>query len=160
MNSLSLIEQDNRADLSRSSVTGTYGESLAADFLQGIGYRIVMTNFRAPVGRNSKGVQVTGEIDIVALEGGTLCFIEVKTWRSDEFGSPLLAVNLRKQRQIIRTARFYKRIFGLAGVSHRFDVVTIVKPEDAEPSIELHRAYWTDAKFAALRRWQEDQYRT
>jgi len=64
---------------------GGEGERLAANFLQQNGYRIVLTNFTVPVGRNTKGVQVTGEIDIVALDAETLCFIEVKTRRSADF---------------------------------------------------------------------------
>jgi Holliday junction resolvase-like predicted endonuclease len=75
---LSIISQDNLAGASRTSALGERGESLALDFLERQGFRIVMTNFKVPVGRNSRGVAVTGEIDIIALDGDTLCFIEVK----------------------------------------------------------------------------------
>src|SRR6266851_1766966 len=86
---------------------GERGEALAADFLVRHGYRLVVANFKVPVGRNSKGVQVTGEIDLIALDRDALCFIEVKTRRSDEFTPVITNVNTRKQRQIIRTAKVY-----------------------------------------------------
>src|SRR5205809_6235621 len=87
---------------------GERGEALAAEHLIRHGYRLIVSNFKVPVGRNSKGVQVTGEIDIIALDGETLCFVEVKTRRSDEFTPVITNVDLRKQRQITRTAKIYR----------------------------------------------------
>src|SRR5438309_3080593 len=92
---------------------GERGERIAADFLMTSGYRLVVSNFKVPVGRNTKGVQVTGEIDLIALDGDTLCFVEVKTRRSDEFTPVTTNVDLRKQRQIIRTAKVYRRLFNV-----------------------------------------------
>jgi len=126
---------------------GRSGEELAARFLERKGYRLVVSNFRVPVGRNRKGVQVTGEIDIIALDGDELCFIEVKSRSSEEFAPAIAAVNLRKQRQIIRAARAYRRIFNISGVEFRYDVVTIVKDKDDPAKIELTRGLWTEAKF-------------
>lgn len=130
-----------------SSDLGLKGEKLAADHLASQGYRLVVANFEAPVGRNSRGVQVTGEIDIVALDGDVLCFIEVKTRRSEMFGGPLSAVDLRKQRQITRTARVYRRIFRVFEMDHRFDVVTVLLERDSSPKIELVRGFWTESRF-------------
>jgi putative endonuclease len=144
---LSIISQDKREGVARSSAFGTRGEILAAEFIEREGYQIVMANFKAPVGRNSKGVQVTGEIDLIARDGEILCFIEVKTRRSEDFGGPLSAVDLRKQRQITRTARVYKRIFGLSDVKQRFDVVSVVLERGLEPRIELARGFWTESRF-------------
>ena len=144
---LSIISQDKREAVRGSSEMGSRGEMLAAEFIKREGYRIVMTNFKAPIGRNSKGVQVTGEIDLIALEGETLCFIEVKTRRSEDFGGPLSAVDVRKQRQITRTARVYRRLFGLAEMKYRFDVVSVVIEKGLEPRIEIARAFWTEGKF-------------
>ncbi len=90
---LSITEQDNRPAAVGTSRTGTRGEKLAAEFIEREGFRIVMANFKVPIGRNSKGVSVTGEIDLVALDGDTLCFIEVKTRRSADFAGPLSAVD-------------------------------------------------------------------
>jgi putative endonuclease len=141
-----------RADLGRE------GELLAAEFLEQNGYRIVLTNFKVPVGRNSKGVQVTGEIDIVALDGETLCFIEVKTRRSETFTPAITAVDIRKQRQITRTAKIYRRIFGVYEMPYRFDVVTVVAPLNASPIIELRKAFWNESKFRK-RSWNIEMWR-
>jgi putative endonuclease len=137
---------------------GDQGEALAADFVAANGYRLVCANFKVPVGRNSKGVQVTGEIDLIALDGTTLCFIEVKTRRSDEFTPVITNVNLRKQRQITRTAKMYRRIFKVWDMPHRFDVVTVLMPKHAEPTIELTRGFWSEAKFRK-RVWNDQQWR-
>lgn len=126
---------------------GARGEALAADHLISKGYRIVVTNFKVPVGRNSKGVSVTGEIDIIALDGDTLCFVEVKTRRSDEFTPIITSVNLRKQRQIIRTAKVYRRIFGVRDMAYRYDVVTVLMPKHGDTEIELTRGFWNEVKF-------------
>lgn len=126
---------------------GERGEALAADFLVKNGYRLVVANFKVPVGRNSKGVQVTGEIDLIALDGETLCFVEVKTRRSDEFAPVITAVDLRKQRQITRTAKVYRRIFNIWEMEHRFDVVTILMPKHADPEITLTKGFWSESKF-------------
>lgn len=133
---------------------GEGGETLAADHLARNGYRIVMTNFKVPVGRNSKGVAVTGEIDIIALDGETLCFVEVKTRRSDEFAPILSNVDSRKQRQIIRTAKVYRRIFNVRDINYRYDVVSVLMPKGAEPTIELVRGFWNESKFRK-RTWSD-----
>ena len=126
---------------------GSQGEALAAKYLVKNGYRIVITNFKVPVGRNSKGVSVTGEIDIIALDGETLCFVEVKTRRSDEFTPIITAVDLRKRRQITRTAKVYRRIFNIRDVESRYDVVTVLMPKHVAPEITLTKAFWTESSF-------------
>lgn len=126
---------------------GQRGESLAAEFLIQNGYRLVVANFKAPVGRNSKGVQVTGEIDLIALDGEALVFVEVKTRRSDEFTPVITNVDLRKQRQITRTAKVYRRIFGVVDLEHRFDVVTILMPKHAAHEIVLTKGFWSESVF-------------
>lgn len=132
----------------RSTITlGERGEKMAAEFLQAEGFRLVAANFKAPVGRNSRGAAVTGEIDLIALDGETLCFIEVKTRRSDEFVELTANVDLRKQRQITRTAKIYLKVFGIRDTPHRFDVVTVLLPKHAEPEIELFRGFWNESKF-------------
>lgn len=136
---------------------GARGERLAADLLERAGYRLVAANFKLPVGRNLRGVVVNAEIDLVAYDGATLCFVEVKTRRSDAFAAPEANVDIRKQRQITRAARVYRRTFGVAGEPYRYDVVSIVLPEAADdgesvPRARLLRGFWTDAKFRK-RRW-------
>lgn len=144
---LSLYNQDNRSAATSSSKVGQIGEELAARFLERKGYRLVLANFKVPVGRNRLGVSVTGEIDLIALDADVLCFVEVKTRSSDEFASPLAAVDLRKQRQIIRTAKVYRKIFSINEVKFRYDVVSIVLVEDSRPKVELFKGYWTEEKF-------------
>ena len=130
-----------------SRVLGEHGENLAADFLVKNGYALVAANFKAPIGRNLNDAQVTGEIDIIALDGDVLCFVEVKTRTSDDFAEPSTAVNLRKQRQITRTARVYRNIFRIKDIDYRFDVVSIVIAKIGPPKIELHKAFWNEGKF-------------
>ena len=136
---------------------GERGEKLALQFLEENGFRVVLTNFKVPIGRNTKGVAVTGEIDIIALEGETLCFVEVKTRRSDEFTPVITAVNNRKQRQIIRTAKVYRRLFNIREMKYRYDVVTVLVPHHSAPRIELTRSFWTEAKFQK-KRWGGPAY--
>ena len=95
------------------------------------GYRLVAANFRLPVGRNLRGAVVQTEIDLVAYEGATLCFVEVKTRASDRFAAPEANVDLRKQRQITRAARAYRRAFGVTAAPYRYDVVSLVLPQKA-----------------------------
>jgi putative endonuclease len=145
------------AELAPHLVLGQRGERLAANHLERLGYALVASNFKLPVGRNLRGAIVQAEIDLVAYDGATLCFIEVKTRASDWFAAPEANVDLRKQRQISRAARVYRRIFNLAGEPYRYDVVSIVLPvgargEASRPSLEVLRNFWTDDKFRK-RRW-------
>lgn len=137
---------------------GRRGEELAAAFIQQAGYQIVAANFTLPVGRNRNDAVVNVEIDLVAYEGPTLCFVEVKTRASEWFAAPSANVDLRKQRQIMRAARAYRHMFGLRDIPYRYDVVSIVLPADDEGprrlQIELLRNFWTEEKFRK-RRWPE-----
>ncbi len=133
---------------------GERGERLAAKFLSDNGYRLVIANFKVPVGRNRKGVSVTGEIDIIALDNDILCFIEVKTRRSDKFTPVITNVGLRKQRQITRTAKVYRRIFNVWDMPHRFDVVAVLMPKYSDPVIEVTKGFWNESKFRK-RIWTE-----
>lgn len=153
---LSIRELPKRPPDLRSEM-GHRGERLAADFLEANGYRLVLSNFKVPIGRNSRGVSLTGEIDIVALNDGTLCFVEVKTKASAEFAEPLASVTTRKQRQITRTARVYRRIFQLTPMPYRFDVVSVLLTQRAEPEIELIKGFWTERKFRK-KAWSGDIY--
>ena len=152
---LSILKQDKRSIARPTSETGRRGEQLAAQYLEANGYRLVLSNFKVTIGRNSRGAAVTGEIDIVALDGDVLCFIEVKSRASDDFAPPSATVNLRKQRQIIRTAKVYQRIFGLQDMAYRYDLVSIVLPTDLEPRIELMKDFWKEESFRK-RRWSRD----
>lgn len=144
---LSLSKQDNHSVALSSSKVGQIGEELAARFLEKKGFRLVCANYKVPIGRNRSGATVTGEIDLIALDEDVLCFVEVKTRSSDEFASPLAAVDLRKQRQIIRTAKVYRKIFRLNDIKFRYDVVSIVLGTNSRPKIELFKGFWNESKF-------------
>ena len=142
---------------------GQRGERLAAEYLEQLGYALVASNFTLPVGRNLRGALMQAEIDLVAYEGTTLCFIEVKTRASDWFAAPEANVDLRKQRQVSRAARAYRRMFDLTSASYRYDVVSVILPHGVErgaapppprPRLEVLRNFWTDEKFRK-RRWTE-----
>jgi putative endonuclease len=149
------VSKNNRWKLFRANRFGEEGESIASDYLIANGYRIVMANFKVPVGRNSKGGEVTGEIDLIALDGETLCFIEVKARDDDSYTSAFIDVDLGKQRQITRTGRVYKRIFGISEMLHRYDAVTVIIGDKEPPRVELYKGFWTDEQFRK-QRWIGD----
>ena len=138
---------------------GRRGEELAIEHLTRLRYRVVVANFSVPIGRNRRDTLISAEIDVVAYDGPTLCFIEVKARASDDFAPPHVNVDLRKRRQIVRAARAYRAMFGLMNASYRYDVVTVVspstaKPEDDQPRIELLKNFWTDEKLRK-RNWYD-----
>lgn len=94
------------------------GEDWAQRFVQEMGWTVVARNYRRKGGR--------GEIDLVAVEGNTLVFVEVKTRSSAEVGSPERAVHRAKEKLISRTAEEYLRMADLSGMPVRFDVVSLV----------------------------------
>jgi len=103
--------------------TGRLGESLAAEFLTRRRYVIVAKNYRKPY----------GEVDIIARDGDTLVFVEVKTRQSLEFGSAFEAVDGRKQRQLCRIAQEYLQSHGLLEAPARFDVIAVRLDNDNRP---------------------------
>ena len=125
------------------------------------GYRIVAANFSLPVGRNLRGAVVRAELDLVAYDGPMLCFIEIKTRASDWFAPPQANVDLRKQRQIVRAARAYRRLFGLLDADFRYDVVTVILPAETDTSarldVDVLRNFWTEEKLRK-RRWRASYY--
>jgi len=139
------------------SSLGKLGEDYAAAYLDQLGYRLVAANFTLPVGRNLRGAVVNAEIDLVAYDGDTLCFIEVKTRASDWFVPPQVNVDLRKRRQITRAARVYRQMFGIEDEPHRYDVVTVVLNDASTPEIKLLRNFWTEESLRK-HRWQTNFY--
>jgi putative endonuclease len=124
---------------------GRRGETLAVQHLEQAGYQIVASNFSLPIGRSLRDAVIDAEIDIVAYQGPTLCFVEVKTRASDDFAPPQVNVDLRKRRQIARAALAYRRMLGLMNARYRYDVVTVVLANDERPPrIQLIRNFWSD----------------
>jgi putative endonuclease len=95
---------------------GRWGEQAVAEWLEQQGYRLLARNWR----------RREGELDLVAMEGTTLVFIEVKTRRSESFGAPEESVDERKQRQLALLAqRYLDENATLAFDQCRFDVVVV-----------------------------------
>jgi putative endonuclease len=118
---------------------GAEGERLAAEYLAGKGYRILSRNYRF----------LRNEIDIVAADGRTLCFIEVKTRANLDKGHPAEAVTRHKQREIIRAASGYLAALQGPAPDCRFDVVTIIASRvEAEKIIEYELGH-IEAAFMA-----------
>lgn len=105
---------------------GRWGEEAAVRFLRRAGMKILERNLRTPV----------GEIDIIARQGRTLVFVEVKTRRSAAFGVPQEAVGPFKQRQILRTAQWYLASGAGRGLQPRFDVVAVRPAADGGARVE------------------------
>jgi putative endonuclease len=146
---------ENPARTPERFALGQRGEEFAAAYLEQAGYQVVASNFTVPVGRNRNEAVVTVEIDLVAYDGPTLCFVEVKTRASDWFAPPSANVDLRKQRQIMRAVSAYRRMFGLMSSPYRYDVLSIVLPPPEErpnsPRIELLKNFWSEEKFRKRR---------
>ena len=134
---------------------GKRGERIAAAYLRQAGYQLVASNFTVPIGRSRNGALISAEIDLIAYDGPVLTFIEVKTRASDWFAAPAVNVGLRKQRQIIRAARAYRRIFGLGEADYRYDVLSVVLPSSEQaaydPEIQLLRNFWSEERFRKRR---------
>ena len=105
---------------------GKLGEEKALSFLKKKGYRILAQNYRCRV----------GEIDIIARDGKIIAFVEVKTRTSLRYGSPFLAVDLRKQKKIARVAVSYLKEKRATRRICRFDVVGVTLFAEGE-KIEL-----------------------
>ena len=113
---------------------GRRGEKLARRFLSRRGLKILARNYRCP----------RGEVDLIALDTSTrrqsgaqtICFVEVKTRTSDRYTDPESAVNADKQRHIRNAADYYLAAHDAKDFNVRFDIVSIVLREEAEPQIK------------------------
>jgi putative endonuclease len=99
----------------RAAATGRAGEEAAAQYLAGLGFRIIARNVRFRA----------GEIDLVADDAGTLVFVEVKTRTGPGFGTPAEAVTPQKQARLVRLAGLYLSGLGAEHRPCRFDVVAV-----------------------------------
>jgi len=95
---------------------GEIGEALACKYLKRHRYKILARNYSTSI----------GEIDIVAEDRGVLVFIEVKMRRSEAYGLPEEAVNLKKMHKLTRLAQLYIKNKNLYYKEARFDIVSIV----------------------------------
>jgi putative endonuclease len=104
---------------------GKQGERVAELYLQKKGYKLVERNYRCS----------GGELDLIVLDRRVVVFVEVKTRTGDGFGTPLEAVEFRKQQRMIRAAQFFLAQKNLQQRDARFDVVGVSWP-GREPVVE------------------------
>ncbi|MBM4135352.1 MAG: YraN family protein [Nitrospira sp.] len=104
---------------------GCKGEDLAITFLKAKGYTIIARNYKTPI----------GEIDIIAKDGRTIVFIEVKTRRSNSFGLPFESVTKRKRQKLQKLALLFLKKQEVE-FPVRFDVVSIVYTDNGKKEIE------------------------
>ncbi len=116
---------------------GKKGEEAAVSLLKENGYKILARNYRTRL----------GEIDIIARDKDTFCFIEVKTRDSLRFGTPKEAVSGRKQRQISKTALMFLKEKKLLDKKARFDVVSVINSEDSQKLDLIKNAFELDTRF-------------
>jgi len=94
---------------------GAIGEDAAMRVLRRRGYRIRDRNLRCPM----------GELDLVAEDGGTLVFLEVKTRSTSDYGGPFEAISPLKRRRLQRLAVYYLATRRLMDRPCRFDAVSV-----------------------------------
>ncbi len=94
---------------------GDAGEDMACAHLRARGMEVLARNYRCR----------SGEIDVVARDGRTLVFVEVKERGGDSHGSAVEAVTVEKRRRVVRAARVYAATHGLSESPIRFDVLAI-----------------------------------
>ncbi|MCB0807612.1 MAG: YraN family protein [Bacteroidales bacterium] len=110
---------------------GKKGEDIAAKHLSGLGYQIVERNWRFE----------KDEIDIIAMDGEFLVFVEVKTRSSNWYGEPYEAVDDRKEKLIVRGAEAYvvkKDLYNEV----RFDIVSIVIDGNKQTINHMKEAFY------------------
>ncbi|HXB61714.1 MAG TPA: YraN family protein [Acidobacteriaceae bacterium] len=113
--------------------TGSRGEEAALFHLRRSGYTIIARQWRS--------MKLRGDIDLIGWDGGTLCFIEVKTRTSRDFGPAEFAVDEEKQRMLRRMARAYlRRCDNADDLDVRFDIVSVYLSD-------------TEAEFEILKDW-------
>ena len=107
---------------------GNHAEDVAVRFLERRGYKILHRNFRLRF----------GEIDIIAQDKDTLCFVEVKARTTDDLGGPLESITYFKQRKLSKLALAYlRREYKSLEVQARFDVVAIALDEQGRETVEI-----------------------
>ncbi|MDR1257306.1 MAG: YraN family protein [Spirochaetaceae bacterium] len=99
-----------------SKAAGNRGEDRAATFLEAAGFQIIARNVRSPA----------GEIDIVAVDHGTLAFVEVKAWTAYGIENLEYGINKKKRQRIIETSKFFlENHRKYRDMSIRYDIVFI-----------------------------------
>lgn len=109
---------------------GKFGEDLAATRMERDGLEVIERNWRC----------TSGELDIVARDGSTLVFCEVKTRRTAYFGDPIEAVTVRKANRIYKLAAIWMRERSVHADDVRYDVVSVIVERNQHPVVDHIRA--------------------
>jgi putative endonuclease len=107
---------------------GKEGEDLALKKVESLGYRCIARNYRCSL----------GELDLIARDGETLVFIEIKTRKGRSLDYAKEAVHARKQRQMSKVALAYMKSTGCEDAKARFDVV-VIHQKGLDKEIEVIR---------------------
>jgi putative endonuclease len=110
---------------------GQDGEQAAAAYLKSKGYKVIQANYRV----------AGAEVDLVASSGDILCFIEVKTRKNCDHGSPEMFVTRTKQLKIIRAARVFAARKPYRDFRVRFDVVSVLREGSVMACDHLENAF-------------------
>jgi len=113
--------------------TGLSGEMAALDYIRNLQYKILETNWRY------KHL----EVDIIAMDGDTLVFIEVKTRRNADYGMPFEAVSYHKQQKLDRAANLYIAFNKYEG-EIRFDIISILMQGNSYQIEHIPDAFWPE----------------
>jgi len=111
---------------------GLRGEQQAIAYLTACGWSVEAHRFR----------MVRHDIDLIVRRGGVVAFVEVKTRRGAAFGTPVQAIDRRKQSTIARVAELWRLRFGRAGDEYRFDVVAVHEGTGGRVEIEHLEDAW------------------
>ena len=114
---------------------GQKGEDLTTQHYLSLGFKLVDRNYKAPFGKQ------TGEIDLIFAKDSQLVFVEVKTRSSGKFGSAFEAVDVNKQRKLVRTAKLYIQLHPKwQQGNYRIDVAAVDVDNLLQPVIILMNA--------------------
>jgi len=118
------------------NVIGDLGEKIAARFVQSQGGKVIFRNYRGPKG---------GELDIVARDKDTLCFIEVKTrTEKSEIRRPIDAVNIKKRHYIVRGGKSWLKLLKDPNVIWRYDVIEVILQQGEKPMVNWVKEAFTE----------------
>lgn len=107
---------------------GSLGEDISESYLKDLGYKVLDKNFRCKC----------GEIDLIAVKNGYICFIEVKSRYDISFGIPAESVSSSKQHKIYKTAEVYIMKKNIVNFNYRFDVMEIILNHDNNDFLVNH----------------------
>lgn len=112
----------------REPTLGERGERAAGKYLRRLGYSLIATRRRHRY----------GEIDLIAVDGRTVVFVEVKTRRNELLGRPAEAIDVTRQARLTRAALAFLKSHGLLEYACRFDVIEVIWPQDQRRSTIRH----------------------